>query len=294
MGRAVDGVPLTGLTLQGRIDTDPDRLSLPGAAPLDDNLPDPVPAEIAQSEAPKSARFWVGHFAEPGVDIRDHTLTRLTAQGIHVADEEEFISFLPSVLRTPRYPADQALREDAQLRFMRILFSNFSNDIPDPHDAVNIGLTDACGAFQRLLAPAEREVAQEFIALLGHMDLVGRAVSEVIPRDTPTVHGAGRVLPMARPPVISVLLGAPSSAGITIRLGPIFEIEKNALARALEAVIVSKQLGTRDSFSTESGLPASRRGARWEALGRMTRPFVDTVVANCSGTVRLRRCGQVR
>ena len=242
---ALAGALLMDLAQEGRIDTDPDHLSLLDARPLDDELLDPVLADIAQAQTAQDARFWVARFAAQGDDIRDKTLNSLTAQGILEADEGGFFSFLPSVSRTRRYPADQAVREDVQLRVMRVLFSS---DIPDPRDIAIIGLAGACGVFERLLSPAEREVAQERIALLGRMDLIGRAVTEVIQYDGRDVAGPApprHPVPKAQPPLISVLLGTTFIRREYLRLGPIFEIEKNRLTRALEAFFITKPLGRR-------------------------------------------------
>ena len=242
---ALAGALLMDLALEGRIDTDPDSLSLLDATPLDDDLLDPVLAEIAQAEETRPARFWVAHFAEQGDDIRDKTLARLAAQGILEVEEGGFFAFLPSVSRTRRYPVDQARREDVRLRIMRALFSN---DIPDPNDVVIIGLAEACGVFERLLPPAERAVAQERIALLGRMDLIGRAVTEIIQyggREVAAPAPPQRPVPKAQPPVISVLLGTAFIRREYLRLGPIFEIEKNALTRALESFFITKPLGMR-------------------------------------------------
>ena len=186
----------------------------------------------------------MAHVAERGDDIRDKTLARLTAQGILEVEEEGFFSFLPSVSRTRRYPADQAMREDVQLRIMRALFSS---DVPDPNDVVIVGLAEACGVFERLLPPAEYKVAQERIALLGRMDLLGRAVTEVIQYGGRPVAASPprRPVPKAQPPVISVLLGTPFIRKEYLRLGPIFEIEKNALTRALETLFITRPLGRR-------------------------------------------------
>ena len=242
---ALAGALLMDLALEGRIDTDPDYLSVLDATPLGDDLLDPVLEEIAQAESAQHARFWVAHFARRGGDIRDKTLARLTALGILEAEAGGFFSFLPSVSRTRRYPAGQAWREDVQLRIMRVLFSD---DIPDPNDVVIVGLADACGVFERLLPPAEHKLAEERIALLGRMDLLGRAVTEVIQygeRDVAVPSPPRRPVPKAKPPVISVLLGTAFIRREYERLGPIFEIEKNALTRGLESFFLTKPLGRR-------------------------------------------------
>ena len=101
---ALAGALLMDLAQEGRIDTDPDHLSLLDARPLDDELLDPVLADIAQAETAQDARFWVAHFAAQGDDIRDKTLNSLTAQGILEADEGGFFAFLPSVSRHPPLP----------------------------------------------------------------------------------------------------------------------------------------------------------------------------------------------
>ena len=143
---ALAGAVLMDLALEDRIDTDPQRLMLLDATPLGDDLLDPVLEEIARSDATHPARFWVAHVAEQGEDIRDRALARLEAQGILEVEEGGGLAFMPSVSRTRRYPTDEGLREDVQLRIMRAIFGR---DIPDPRDAVIIGLADACGVFER-------------------------------------------------------------------------------------------------------------------------------------------------
>ena len=110
---ALAGAVLMDLALENRIDTDPERLVLLDPTPLDDDLLDPALAEIAGSDASRPARFWVARFAEQGDAIRDKTLARLTARGILEVEEGGGVSFLPSVSRTRRYPADDAMREAA-------------------------------------------------------------------------------------------------------------------------------------------------------------------------------------
>ena len=241
---ALAGALLMDLALEGRIDTDPDSLSLLDATPLGDDLLDPVLAEVAASDALRPAGYWVSHFAERGVDVRDQALARLTAQGILEVEEGGVFAFRPGVARTRRYPVDTGIREDVQLRIMRALFSN---EIPDPRDAVIIGLADACGVFERLLPPAEHMVAQERIALLGRMDLIGRAVTEVIeqapgaePHYTPS-----RDIPVVRPSLNDLLLGRAFVLEQYRKWGPIFQVRKNLLIRLLEAMFITKPLGQR-------------------------------------------------
>ena len=236
---ALAGALLMDLALEGRIDTDPDCLSLLDASPLGDDLLDAVLAEIAQAQAVRHARFWVGHFARQGESIRDKTLVRLTARGILDAQEGGFFAFLPTVWRTRRYSTQEAAREDVQLRVMRALLSS---DIPDPRDIDIIGLADACGAFERLLSPAELAVAQARIAQLGRMDLIGRAVAEVIrqgeaPADPDRI--PRRDMPVSPRPSLRVILSNNFRDFMVeryLKLGPIFQIDKGWLGALLEGL----------------------------------------------------------
>lgn len=236
---ALAGALLMELALEGRIDTDPDHLSLLDAAPLGDDLLDSVLTEIAQAEAVQHARFWVSHFAGRGEDIRAQTLSRLASHGILEAEEGGFFAFLPSVARTRRYPMDDAAREDVQLRVMRALFSD---DIPDPRDVVIIGLADACGAFERLLSASEHAAARARIALLGRMDLIGREVAEVIRQKEALARPdrvAHRGIPVSPRPPLRVILSNNFRDFMVeryLQLGPIFQIDKGWLGALLEAV----------------------------------------------------------
>ena len=241
---ALAGALLMDLAMEARIDTDLDSLSLLDATPLGDDLLDPVLAEIAQSETMHPARFWVARLAARGDDMRDRTLARLTAQGILEGEEGGFFAFRPGVARTRRYPVDTGIREDVQLRIMRALFSD---EIPDPRDAMIIGLADACGVFERLLPPAERLVAQERITLLGRIALLGRTVTEVIeqspgaePNLTPS-----RNIPVVRPALNDLLLGRAFVLEQYRKWGPIFQVRKNLLIKVLEAIFITKPLAQR-------------------------------------------------
>lgn len=63
---ALAGAVLMELALENRIHTDPERVVLLDSTPLDDDLLDPVLAEITRSDASRPARFWVARFAEQG------------------------------------------------------------------------------------------------------------------------------------------------------------------------------------------------------------------------------------
>ena len=242
------GALLMDLALENRIDTDPERLVLLDAAPLDDDLLDPVLADIAQAGDTRDARFWVERTAAKADEIREQVLARLAARGIlEVEEEGGGVSLLPGVSRARRYPSlDREAQEDIQLRIMRVLFSD---DIPAPRDTMIISLADACGVFERLLAPAElSEKVRERVALLSRMDLIGRIIAEAIrqseaPDDPDRI--PAREIPVVRPSLNDLLLGRAFVLEQYQKWGPIFQVEKNLLIKLIEAVLITKPLAQR-------------------------------------------------
>ena len=63
---------------------------------------------------------------------------------------------------------------------MRILRVLFSDEIPDPRDAMLIGLADSCDIFKELLSARELHHVAERIAVVGNLDLIGHEVGEAI------------------------------------------------------------------------------------------------------------------
>ena len=117
------------LALEGRIDTDLERLVVADATPLDDDLLDPALADIAAGPDSRSADFWLARTATRGEAIRELALARLVEAEILEADAGGvFLSRF--VRRSRRYPSrDGQYLEEVRLRIMRVLFSE---EIPGP------------------------------------------------------------------------------------------------------------------------------------------------------------------
>ena len=177
---ALAGGVLMDLALEGRIDTDPERLFVVDPAPVEDDLLDPVLARIAETAETFDARYWVQTTAEGAERIRVRALERLVEQRILEFRDQRFLW----VLRSRRYPAiDGKADREVKLRIMSVLFSD---EIPDPRDSTIVGLADTCGIFKQLLSKRELEGASERIALASRLDLMLRAVSWAVQdRKTP-------------------------------------------------------------------------------------------------------------
>ena len=170
---ALAGAVLMDLALEGRIDTDLDKLVLVDATPVGDSLLDPTLAEIAEG-AERDTRFWVEHVANRAYAVRDESLSRLIAQGILESRDDRFLW----VFQSRRYPTvDGQAEREVKLRIMEVLFSD---TIPDPRDVVIICLADACGIFKGLLSRQELTQASNRIEQVRKLDLVGQAMTQAI------------------------------------------------------------------------------------------------------------------
>ena len=72
---------------------------------------------------------------------------------------------------------DGKAEREVKLRIMGVLLSD---DIPDPRDIAIIGLCDACGILDHMLAPRELAQARERIDQVSRLDLIGQSVANVI------------------------------------------------------------------------------------------------------------------
>ena len=175
---ALAGAVLMDLALEDRIDTDIERLVLVDPTPLDDDILDPMLAEIASDGQSRDTGYWLGRFAGRGNRIRRAALARLIERGILRSEAHGLLSLVPSVSRSRRYPpVDGQSVEDARLRIMRVLFSD---DVPGPRDVAMITLANACGLFRTILSSEERAQVRDRIDLLKNLDLIGRTMSQAI------------------------------------------------------------------------------------------------------------------
>lgn len=92
LGYALTGATLIELELRHRIDVGPEALVVTDPTPVDDDLLDPVLADIvAESRnAAHNAEFWVRRIAQSSDELRTRALAGLAAQGMIEADESGF------------------------------------------------------------------------------------------------------------------------------------------------------------------------------------------------------------
>ena len=227
----VVGAVLAELSLQSRIDTDLDSLHLLDPTETGDPVLDPILKQIAEEPDQRNARYWIERLAGQSDSIIDLILDRLVELKILEHHNGDFWT-----LATAKWYEDlrDASQEGTVGQFIktRVVKALFTDEIPDPRDAIVICLINACDVF-RIMFEIDEET-DERIALICQMDLIGRSIGAAVARNIAT--------PMLRRstlnkkiPVVALrrLLLSPHLrsgnipaifADLTKEYGPVFEI----------------------------------------------------------------------
>ena len=180
LGYALTGAALIELELQHRIDVGPEALVVTDPTPVDDDLLDPVLADIVavSRNAAHNTEFWVRRIAQSSDELRARALSGLASQGMVEADESGFFFLSRRATLARHYAATQS-RQAEETR-QRILQAIFSDIIPDTRDIVIISLAHACDIFQRILPADEYEEARERIEIFSRLEMISRSVTDGI------------------------------------------------------------------------------------------------------------------
>ena len=112
---ALAGAVLMDLALEGRIDTDPERLFVIDPTPLKDDLLDPMLLRIVQSPKRRDTRQWIEQTVTYAGDIQERSLVRLVERGILRREDDRFMW----VFHERRYPIiDNKAVQEVKLRIM--------------------------------------------------------------------------------------------------------------------------------------------------------------------------------
>jgi len=160
------------LSLEGRIDTDPEKLWVIQPHMTGDPILDGALSQIVKEKAPQPAAHWLRHFARP--QLEDDVIARLVARGIVRSEERRLLW----VFKTRVYPPASGL-EEKEVR-TRILALLEGNDIPSPRDALLVGLMRSSGILRRLLSAADYERLRERIDHLAQLEHVSRELSSTL------------------------------------------------------------------------------------------------------------------
>ena len=193
------GTVLADLDLESRIDTASDSLLVEDATPVGDDILDPVLASIVGYPEPRTVNYWVEKIAITSDEILDHALNRLVEHGILDFANGGFWSLSHNAANVG-YSMGSGNQSRAIVR-QRIIETILGEDIPDPRDAILIGLANVCDAFRFLLKPEDYEASRDRIELLSKLDRTSRSVAAAV--TTTTIH---RSIAIATKPIPNVNL----------------------------------------------------------------------------------------
>ena len=173
---AVAGAVLMELSLGGRIDTDLTELNVTSTVSTGDRVLDDALVMIINHESKQDSRFWIGELSGKGEAFREILLARLVNHGVLRAEEGRFLWVFPD-RRYPKAAEGAAEVREVRARLRQIILSD---DIPEPRDALLIGLCRATGLVPLLLTPPELEETVARVDQIADLEELNRALSEVI------------------------------------------------------------------------------------------------------------------
>ena len=177
------------LSLHGRLDTDSKKLFVVSAAPTGNAILDQALTDIAAENNTLSTSEWLSKIARNRDGVSERIIDSLIAKGVLQLVEKRLFW----VLKTRAYPATSGIEErEVRARVMQLLNSD---DIPNPSDALLIGLLNATGIMSRLLAPTELARLQNRIDQISNFEEINRSLStwikearELIMSHVPLIH----------------------------------------------------------------------------------------------------------
>lgn len=159
------------LSLKGNLDTDAKKLFVVSSGLTGDAILDQALATIVVKENPIPTSDWLNRFAQNGDTLIDEIIESLVAKGILQLVEKRLLW----VLTTRAYPPTSGIEErEVRSRIMQLLNSD---DIPDPRDALLVGLLRVTGIMNQLLPPSELVRLQSRIDQIANLEEINRSLS---------------------------------------------------------------------------------------------------------------------
>lgn len=171
---AVAAAIVMELTLEGRVDTDPQRLFVLSSTPTGNALLDESLAEITARPETLSTADWLRWFAAPGPVLCGRVIQGLVERGVLNSVEKRLLW----VFKTRVYPPTSGIEEREVKSRVHTLLNN--DEIPSPREALLIGLLRAAGLLQWLLSDPELERLRPRIDQLANLEETSRALSHTV------------------------------------------------------------------------------------------------------------------
>lgn len=171
---ALAGALLMELAMLDRIDTDLHTLKVVSTAATGDDLLDETLKLVQSSPSEQNTPYWLNELAWQRQDLQERVLRQLVDKGV-LKVEDRKILWVFAVRRYPMMDGREVKEVRARLRDVVS-----SDDIPDPRDAVLVGLVNACQLFDQIFTEDELARLRPRIEKLAKLDLIGREVTRSI------------------------------------------------------------------------------------------------------------------
>ncbi len=173
-GTALAGAVLMELSLQGRVDTDGEKLLLPSGTPtghtvLDDAL------RVLTLQAPADSRAALMLLARDNDARRAAILQSLVAQGLLREARGGFLRLFGT-----RYPKAEGREETTAEVRTRLRDLVLGQDLPESRDALLLGLVRSSGLLRLLFTNEELDGVQDRLALLVKLEALNRSLGGLV------------------------------------------------------------------------------------------------------------------
>ncbi len=172
---ALASAMLMELSLQGRVDTDLERLVVANAAPTGDAALDEALAMIAASTAVQDSKHWIVELGRRSAHFRERVLESLTGKGVLRKEEGRFLWVFPD-RRYPKGAEGEAEVKEVRARLREVLLED---GIPEPRESLMIGLARAAGLVPLILSASEQDRAAARVDQVADLEELGRSLSSV-------------------------------------------------------------------------------------------------------------------
>ncbi len=177
------------LSLKGKLDADANKLFVVSSEATGNPILDQALSTIVAKKSHLTTSDWLNRFAHNCDDLIDQIIESLVTKGILQLVEKRLLW----VLKTRTYPATSGIEErEVRSRIMALLNSD---EIPDPRDALLVGLLHVTGIMNRLLSASELIRLQNRIDHIANLEEMNRSLSasvqeawELIIRQVPIIY----------------------------------------------------------------------------------------------------------
>jgi hypothetical protein len=174
---ALAGALLMDLALARRIDTDRDRIWLADDAPTWDPALDVALGALATPGTPDDARGVIILLARQAGDIRAALMDRMLEAGLLQRVEDKVLW----LFRDRRHPKAPGHEEAAHARIrLRTLLLEEEHQIPEPRDALLLGLVRAAGLLPALFSAEELKRIQDWLEMVTRIESLNRSLSTAV------------------------------------------------------------------------------------------------------------------